>query len=102
MKETNPQSTDIFEDNIIDTFYPQRPRHMEDVCLYDFVAEYTKHGTVKQFIVNYVSQSYPIIRYTILIRRTNVRVTTTLYSFSCTISYREGNLIEDGQSAHTK
>ena len=28
----------------MDTFYPQRPSDMEDVCLYDFVAEYTKCG----------------------------------------------------------
>lgn len=42
MKETNPQSTEIFEENIIDTFYPQGPRDMEGLCLYDFVREYTK------------------------------------------------------------
>ena len=28
----------------MDTFFPQRPSDMEDVCLYDFVAEYTKCG----------------------------------------------------------
>ena len=33
---------ETFEDNLVDTFYPQRPNDMEDVCLYDFVAEYTK------------------------------------------------------------
>ena len=98
MKETNPQSTDIFEDNVRDTFYPQIPRHMEDVCLYDFVAEYTKCAVDKDGKVNYVSQSYPIIRYTILIWRTNVRVTTTLYSFSL---YHFVNLIEDGENAES-
>ena len=44
MRERHPNSTDIFEDNLVDTFYPQRPSDMEDVCLYDFVAEYTKCG----------------------------------------------------------
>ena len=44
MRERNPDSTDIFEDNLIDTHYPQRPDGMEDVCLYDFVAEYKKSG----------------------------------------------------------
>ena len=44
MREKNPDSTDIFEDNLIDTHYPQRPDDLEDVCLYDFVAEYKKAG----------------------------------------------------------
>ena len=30
----------IFEDNLVDTYYPQRPQEQEDVCLYDFVANY--------------------------------------------------------------
>ena len=34
----------MFEGNLIDTFYPERPDHMENVCLYDFVAEYIKCG----------------------------------------------------------
>ena len=27
----NPNSTDIFEDNLVDTFYPEQPSDMEDV-----------------------------------------------------------------------
>ena len=42
IKELDPNSTDIFEPNLVDTFYPERPDEMEDVCLYDFVANYTK------------------------------------------------------------
>ena len=41
MRERHPDSTDIFEGNLIDTFYPERPDHMENVCLY---AEYIKCG----------------------------------------------------------
>ena len=40
LAEKDPQNKDIFEDNLIDTFYPQRPSELEDVCLYDFVANY--------------------------------------------------------------
>ena len=40
----NPDTEDIFEDNLIDTFYPQRPQSLEDVCLYDFVANYDWHS----------------------------------------------------------
>ena len=28
----------------MDTFYPQRPQELEDVCLYDFVADYDWQG----------------------------------------------------------
>ena len=44
MRENDPDSTDIFEDNLVDTFYPHRPDNMEDVCPYEFVAQYTKSG----------------------------------------------------------
>ena len=44
IQQRNPNSTDIFEDNLVDTFYPERPDEMEDVCLYDFVANYVKCG----------------------------------------------------------
>ena len=41
LKATCPNSTAIFEDNLIDTFYPHRPSELDDVCLYDFVKDYT-------------------------------------------------------------
>ena len=40
LAECNPDSHRIFEDNVLDTFYPQRPTSLENVCLYDFVANY--------------------------------------------------------------
>ena len=40
----NPDSKEIFEDNLIDTFYPQRPANLEQICLYDFVAYYDWQG----------------------------------------------------------
>ena len=36
-EKVDPNSTNIFEDSLIDTYYPQRPAEMEKVCLYDFV-----------------------------------------------------------------
>jgi len=45
LKEMDPDSTDIFEDNLIDNFYPNRPEELEDLCLYDFVMWYTYSGT---------------------------------------------------------
>ena len=44
ISEHDPDTEDIFEDNLIDTFYPQRPQELEDVCLYDFVANYDWQG----------------------------------------------------------
>ena len=39
MRERDPNCMNIFEANLVDTFYPERPDDMEDVCLYDFVAD---------------------------------------------------------------
>ena len=47
IQQQYPNSTDILEDNLVDTFYPERPDEMEDVCLYDFVANYVKCGLDK-------------------------------------------------------
>ena len=41
----NPDSKDIFQSNLLDTYYPQRPNDLEDVCLNDFVAYYDYCGT---------------------------------------------------------
>ena len=47
IQQQDPNSTNIFEDNLVDTFYPKRPDDMEDVCLHDFVANYVKCGVDK-------------------------------------------------------
>ena len=44
IQQRNPNSTNIFEENLVYTFYPERPDEMEDVYLYDFVANYVKCG----------------------------------------------------------
>ena len=44
MAECNPNDKAIFEDNVVDTFYPQRPAKLEHVCLYDFIAQYEFQG----------------------------------------------------------
>ncbi|CAI8024100.1 hypothetical protein GBAR_LOCUS14030 [Geodia barretti] len=35
IREMNPDSTDTFEENLVDDFYPKRPDDMEEICLYD-------------------------------------------------------------------
>ena len=47
IQQRNPNSTNIFEENLVDTFYPERQDEMEDMCLYDFVANYVKCGIDK-------------------------------------------------------
>ena len=44
MAKANPDSNDIFEGNLLDNCYPERPDAMEDVCLYDFVSKYNYAG----------------------------------------------------------
>ena len=38
--ENDPDTEEIFLDNLLDTYYPQRPDSLEAVCLHDFVANY--------------------------------------------------------------
>ena len=48
IREQDPNTTNIFEPNLVHKFYPKRPDEMEDVCLYDFVANtHTKSGVDK-------------------------------------------------------
>ena len=61
IQERDAQSTDIFKDNIIDNFYPERPDDMEEVCLYDFVAEYQKCGEDDDANPVYRERSKPIL-----------------------------------------
>ena len=44
MAKANTDSNDIFEDNLLENIYPERPDAMEDVCLYDFVSKYDYAG----------------------------------------------------------
>ena len=41
----NPDSKDIFQDNLLDNYYPRGPSDLEGVRLYDFVANYDYSGT---------------------------------------------------------
>ena len=40
----NPDTEDIYENNLLDTHYPQRPESLEDVCVCDLVANYNWQG----------------------------------------------------------
>ena len=44
MAKVNPETEDILEDKLIDSYYTQRPRDLENICLYDFVANYEQYG----------------------------------------------------------
>ena len=40
MESTDPDSEEIFKENLYNNYYPGRPDDLEDVCLHDFVANY--------------------------------------------------------------
>ena len=40
LAETNPESEDIFMEDVIGTHYCKRPNSFDDLCLHDFVANY--------------------------------------------------------------
>ena len=40
MAKCEPDSKDIFEQGLLDSHYPNRPKQLDSVCLYEFVANY--------------------------------------------------------------
>ena len=42
LAESNPDSNDLYEANLLDNFYPNRPDSLSHVCLFDFVKWYRK------------------------------------------------------------
>ena len=44
LQQSDPESTEIFETNLMDHYYPQRCQELENVCLYDLVRDYDRDG----------------------------------------------------------
>ena len=40
IESSDPDSEDIFKDNLLSAHYPNRPEELEEVCQNEFVAEY--------------------------------------------------------------
>ena len=104
LKEKNPDSTDIFEDNLLDIFYPQRPGKMEDVCVYDFVAEYTKSGVDKDGNIVYCKLAKPILPNHKLYNPSK-EDEREKYFYSLLLLFvpfcNEGDLIEEGETGES-
>lgn len=57
----NPDSTDIYEENMVKNIYPEKPKDMENVCLYDFVKFYVCSGRDDNNKRRFSKQHKPII-----------------------------------------
>lgn len=57
LKNTDPESTDIFCPSLIDDYYPNRPKDLEHLCLYNFAKWY---DTTKTEPKNNLSEYYEI------------------------------------------
>ena len=100
MREKNPDSTDIFEDNLINTFYVQRPDDMEDVCLYEFVAQYTKSGVDEDGNTVYRKPGKPILPNHKIYNPSKEKERENYFYSLLLVSFRnEGDLIEEGETA---
>ena len=58
---SNPNAEDIYAPSLIDNFYPTRPRELENVCLYDFVAHYKYDGNDRNGQRKYRKLTKPIL-----------------------------------------
>ena len=61
MVETTPDSCEIFENNLVDTYYPQRPDELEECCLYDFKKYYKFNGIDSNGRRSYQRLNKPIL-----------------------------------------
>ena len=61
MAAKNPNAEDIYAPSLIDNFYPTRPRELENVCLYDFVAHYKYDGNDKNGERKYRKLTKPVL-----------------------------------------
>ena len=48
LEETDPNSSDIFNKDLLSTFYPERPNHMENMSLRDYAASYERAYPIKK------------------------------------------------------
>ena len=55
MESEDPENENIFTHNFLSTYYPQRPGDLEDICLHDFVANYSWHETDHKPFTMFVS-----------------------------------------------
>ena len=59
LAKDDPDSDDIFAQNLFENYYPERPADMEDVCLYDFVANYDFNSMNRRGERNYKKLKKP-------------------------------------------
>ena len=90
LEELDPGSEDVFMDNLVGNHYPDRPRDLEDVCLHDFVANYTANGKHKSGHKTYREPQKPrlVNHYTSLThKRTRTALPSCLNYFEATTSW---------------
>ena len=61
LAETDPHSCKLYQPNLLDDFYPNRPDHLRDVCLYDFVKWFRYDHTDKHGVRQYIKLGKPKI-----------------------------------------
>ena len=61
MAESDPDSNDLYQANLIDNFYPNRPASLGHVCLYDFVKWYRRGDNDAEGRRQYVRAGKPKI-----------------------------------------
>ena len=59
MAKDDPDSDDIFAQNLFENYYPERPADMEDVYLYNFVANYDFNSMNRRGERNYKKLKKP-------------------------------------------
>ena len=61
MAESDPDSNDLYQANLLDNFYPNQPATLSHVCLYDFVKWYRRGDNDAEGRRQYVRAAKPKI-----------------------------------------
>ena len=102
LAEFYPDSSDLYQANLIDNFYPNQPAALKDVCLYDFVKWYCKADCDKDGNRQYVRLGKPKIR-NHRIYNPSKPEEREAYFYSLLLLFvpftKESDLLPDGQTA---
>jgi len=82
LAEVMPDSCDLYESGLVDTFYPQRPGELEDCCLYNFKKWYKPNGydaNGKKCTVDLINLFFQTIEFMIHTRK--IREIITILSY---------------------
>ena len=77
LAESDLDSSDLYQANLLDNFYPNRPATLHDICLHDGTTKEMMMQMVEDNMSNFRSQEFQITGYMTLTTLKNEKLTFT-------------------------